>query len=247
MESWTSLREEHPQIFKDIVVMQQPSATADEIIVGWGLEDLGQRFPAAVLQRDLVSGALSDRARMAAFLQNIICCWVAPQMTPVVQVTVTDFAFPIKRKIDQQKMKIVQEFKNAALKEGREVSFKMGPWELVKVLWRAISEFNKQADQQQLTVKALRRNGQLAYTCKGGEFVKITQENSPWVSKIGEIGSHRYPASWLEDRFASFDRSSRSSRLDHHRPRSLQECKAGRWRYSVRPRSREAVPGLPAQ
>ena len=144
MESWVSLREQHPQIFKDIVIMQQPSATADEIIVGWGLEDLGQRFPAAVLQRDLVSGALSDRARLGAYLQNILCCWIAPQMTPVVQVTDTDFAYPIKRKIDQEKMKIAQEFKNAALKEGREVSFKMGPWELVKVLWRALQERNKQ-------------------------------------------------------------------------------------------------------
>lgn len=33
--------------------MQQPSATADEIIIGWVMEDLGSIF---VLQRELVFG-----------------------------------------------------------------------------------------------------------------------------------------------------------------------------------------------
>ena len=147
MDAWCKLRDEHPQIFEEIVVVQQPSATADEIITGWGLEDLGKRFPAAVLQRDLVSGALSDRARMAAFMQQIICCWVAPGMTPVVQLTDTDIAFPLKRKIDAEKLNIAQEFKSAAIKEGRDVSFNMGPWELVKVLSSALREFNKETDQ----------------------------------------------------------------------------------------------------
>eukprot|EP00972_Heterocapsa_arctica_P089320 13171860-Heterocapsa_arctica.AAC.1 len=33
MQAWTSLREAHPEYFKEIVVMQQPAATCDEIIV----------------------------------------------------------------------------------------------------------------------------------------------------------------------------------------------------------------------
>ena len=176
MDAWCKLRDEHPQIFEEIVVVQQPSATADEIITGWGLEDLGKRFPAAVLQRDLVSGALSDRARMAAFMQQIICCWVALGMTPVVQHTDTDIAFPLKRKIEAEKMKISQEFKSAALKEGREVSFKMGPWELVKVVAGSLREFNKDADAKQINIAGLRRNGQLAYGCFDGKYQPITED-----------------------------------------------------------------------
>ena len=40
---------------------------------------------------------------MAAYLQQIIPCWVAPGMTPVVQLTDTDIAFPLKRKIEKFK------------------------------------------------------------------------------------------------------------------------------------------------
>ena len=176
MEAWCKLRDEHPKIFEEIVVMQQPSATCNEIITGWGLEDLGQRFPAAVLQRDLVSGALSDRARMAAFVQQIICCWVAPGMTPVVQLTDTDIAFPLKRKLDAEKVKLSQEFKTAAIKEGRDVSFKMGPWELVKVVAGSLREFNKDADAKQINIAGLCRNGQLAYGCFDGKFQPITED-----------------------------------------------------------------------
>ena len=76
----------HDSAFKEVIVMQQPSATVDEIIVGWGLEDLSERFPQVVLQRDLLSGALSSRARVACYLLQILECWVGPGMTAVLQV-----------------------------------------------------------------------------------------------------------------------------------------------------------------
>ena len=59
MEHWLLLRDEFPEVFKEIIIMQQPSATVDEIITAWNLEDLASRFPATVLQRDPQSGALS--------------------------------------------------------------------------------------------------------------------------------------------------------------------------------------------
>ena len=79
-------------MLEDFVLMQQPAATFDEVIVAWDLEDMNKRFPAIVLQRDLQSGALSCRSRMAALLLNIVCCWISPGMTPVCQLTDTDFA-----------------------------------------------------------------------------------------------------------------------------------------------------------
>ena len=203
MLQWTQLREIHPEYFEQIIVMQQPAATTDEIIVGWSMEDLGQRFPASVMQRDLVSGALSSRAKLAAYLQQVIPCWIGPGMTPVVQVTDTDIAYPLKRKIEQHKLKITKEFKELAIKDGRETSFKMNPPELMKVLYNSIKEFNQEADASQLVLHSLRRNGQLAYIPKDGQFQKLTEEICPWMSKlnIGPMGSHRYPTCWLEDRF----------------------------------------------
>ena len=51
----------------------------------------------------------------------------------------------------------------------------------------------------------LRRNGQLAYTTRSGQMEKITVGNSPWVAGLPDIGSHRYPASWVEDRHSWLD------------------------------------------
>ena len=203
MAGWTELREKHPEYFEELVVMQQPAATCDEIIVGWSLEDLGKRFSGVVLQRDLVSGALSSRAKLAAYLQQIIPCWVGPGMTPVVQVTDTDVAFPLKKIIERRKWDITKEFKELAIKEGRETSFKMGPPELMKVLYGSVMEFKEWADAQHLVLRALRRNGQLAYIPKNGKLEVITEELCPWMVKlkVGDIGGHRYPDSWVEDRY----------------------------------------------
>jgi hypothetical protein len=204
MAHWSALRASNPQFFLDVVVMQQPSATCDEIIVGWSMEDLGKRFPATVLQRDLVSGALSDNAKLAAYLQQVVPCWIGPGMTPVVQVTDTDVAFPLKKIIERKKVEISQEFKEIAILAGRDTSFKMGPPELMKVLCGAVKEFKETADAQQLVLHALRRNGQLAYITLNGKLEKLSEELCPWMSKlgIGDLGSHRYPRSWLEDRFS---------------------------------------------
>ena len=204
MRSWTDLRDLKPELFEHIVVVQQPSATADEVIVGWSMEDLSLRFPAVLLQRDLVSGALSSRARMAAHLSQVICCWVGPGMTPVVQITDTDVAFPLKAKIKKVKQIFEQSAKVQALKEGRPVSYAMGPRELMEVLMLAVREFKQEADASNLVLKALRRNGMLAYYPFNGKFEKIDENICPWMKKleIGDLGGHRYPKSWLDDRFS---------------------------------------------
>lgn len=76
-------------------------------------------------------------------MQQIVPCWVAPGMTPVVQLTDTDVAFPLKRKIDKFKKEIVSQFKSLALGSAREVSFKMGPRELMEVISKAPSKGDK--------------------------------------------------------------------------------------------------------
>ena len=44
MENWLRLRDDHPEMFEEVLVMQQPSATVNEVLVAWELEDLGKRF-----------------------------------------------------------------------------------------------------------------------------------------------------------------------------------------------------------
>ena len=114
MRQWLQLRDEDPNMFEEVIVMQQPSATLDEIITGWSLEDLAGRFPCCILQRDLLSGALTGRARLAAHLGQIVCCWISPGMTPVVQITDTHIAFMLKRKIAKYKTVLLRSMRAKA-------------------------------------------------------------------------------------------------------------------------------------
>ena len=200
MENWLDLRDERPEYFEEIIVMQQPAATVDEIIVGWELEELGKRFPAAVLQRDLLSGALSGRAKMAAVLQHIICCWVAPGMTPVVQLTDTDFSFIFKRRLEHAKQDVVKLLKEQAIKEGREFEWKLGAVQVMQMLYNAFREYKLRAEAQQLGICGLRRNGQLCTAPLGEKIVEVTEAQFPWAGKFQQVGGHRYPESWLKDR-----------------------------------------------
>ena len=80
---------------------------------------------------------------MAAYLQQIIPCWLSPGMTPVVQLTDMDIAFPLKRKIEKFKKELVAKFKSLALGNAREVSFKMGPRELMEAIASALEKIKK--------------------------------------------------------------------------------------------------------
>ena len=45
MKELLQQRDEHPDMLQEIVVMQQPSATVDEVTVGLSMEDLAGRLP----------------------------------------------------------------------------------------------------------------------------------------------------------------------------------------------------------
>ena len=110
MEGWLAPRDADPQAFEEIIVIQHPSATVDEIIAAWEVEDLSRRFPCVVLQRDLQSGALSSRARAACFALHVLTAWVGPGMAPVVQLADTDFSFPSKQELETAKWELTRHF-----------------------------------------------------------------------------------------------------------------------------------------
>ena len=202
MEPWLLLRDEFPEVFKEIVIMQQPSATVDEIITAWNLEDLASRFPAIVLQRDLQSGALSCRARMAACLLHVLCCWIAPGMTPVTQLTDTDFAKKFKEFLAYFKVEVARELKEQCLAEGRKFSMKYHPRQILFILVRACRALRQYAQDLDLGLQGLRRNGQLMAVPQDGKIVELTEEHFPWIADLAAPGGHRYPSEWLQERMS---------------------------------------------
>lgn len=107
------------------------------------MQDYGSRSLCTVLQRDLVSGATSSRARLAACAQNILIVWTGSGMNPARQVADTGMVFPLQKKVEATQTRIVVEFKSLALPGGQDVSFKLGPRELIEVIYNTVVEFKK--------------------------------------------------------------------------------------------------------
>ena len=163
------------------MVLTSSVTTIDEVIVGWCMEDLLNRFPQVVLQRDLVSGALSNTAKFSAKIAHVVCCWIGPQMTPVVQVTDTDVAFVLKGFMRRSKDNLVRQMKDRASAAGAHVSFRCDAFEIMTICSESHRDFAKTDQDTKLALRALRRNGQFAWRpdILRGKLVKVDEQ--PWA------------------------------------------------------------------
>ena len=143
----TRLRKERPDLFENLVVMQQPSATVDEVIIGWGMQDLMLRFSQFVCQRDLVSGALSTTSKIAAKIAHCISCWIGPGMTPVCQLTDTDIAFTLKSFLNRSRLKLIRAMKQRAADANEEPHFKVDVFEMLTMVAESHAELSSNATQ----------------------------------------------------------------------------------------------------
>ena len=62
MKGFVTLRKDCPDLFKNLVVMQQPAAFIDGILHHWSLEDLFTRYPRSTWQRDALLTHMSEQA-----------------------------------------------------------------------------------------------------------------------------------------------------------------------------------------
>ena len=72
MLGWRKLRKEHPEMFQNIFIYQQPSAFVDSLIQKWMLQDLQSEFPGSVWQRDCFQAAFTQESREGMFLTQSI-------------------------------------------------------------------------------------------------------------------------------------------------------------------------------
>ena len=159
MPDITALRALRPDMFKDVVVIQQPSATVDEVIIGWGMEDLMTRFPQFVVLRDLVSGALSNNAKLGAKIAQTIACWIGPQMAPVCQLTDTDIAFVLKSFLRRSKGRLILQMKQRASHSGSYAHVRCSLFEIMTMVAESHQDLATRNEDTQLIVKGLRCNG----------------------------------------------------------------------------------------
>ena len=102
MKAWRDLRREQGAMFEDILVYAQSAAVIDGIVQVLTSKDIGKELPATIWQMDIVGGAMTVEAKEAMALIGQIPAFIAGKMTPVLQVTDTDFAFTLTVFIRQE-------------------------------------------------------------------------------------------------------------------------------------------------
>ena len=210
MYEMVEIRKKSPHLIKDLVIMQQPCAFVDEIIEAWIIQDAAMRVPQALHQRDLFGAALTDTCLKAMQLAQQIPCWIAPKMTPVLQLTDTDIAFILKRHADKIKADIAKSQRaRARLAGDRCIYSKLGNADTISLVQKAAKRTNDDVKKRDTVLAGLRRNGMLAYRPKfnvkedgtpdmqSGRF--LPPDFQEWAGDK-PIGGHRMLDEWCVDR-----------------------------------------------
>ena len=195
------LRKKKPELFKDLVVFQQPAAFMDEIIVTWIAEDSAQHFVQAIHQRDLFGAALTQTAKKASKLAQQISSWIAPKMTPVLQLTDTDIAYILKRAADEIKAQICRELR-AAARENEERAFldNLSLENIMKIVAAGHEALVQKNARLNLVLAGSRRNNMLSYRPDPVAKKMVVASSQSWAKDLPE-GCHRQLPEWSIDRY----------------------------------------------
>ena len=130
LASFRKIREQKPELSDDIIVMSQPSAFCDSIIVHWNQIALSKSIVQSIHQRDLFAGALSCSAKASCAASQSISAWIQGSMTAVLQLTDTDFSFSFKSSARAVMADLRREMKRKAAAEGVQATVKCGSYEI---------------------------------------------------------------------------------------------------------------------
>ena len=142
--------------------------------------------------------------KKATQLTHSIPTWIASKMMPVLQLTDTDVALPLKAAASRAKAQLARELRQQAELTRTRVNFSCGPLQIIKIAaeaHKAIAEINA---RDELALGGLRSNATLVWRpdLARGKFYDCSKE--VWCKDL-KIGSHRMKSSWLQDRVRWLD------------------------------------------
>jgi hypothetical protein len=180
-------------MLEKIEITQQPAGFSDSIIAKWRIEAQADFFPCVFHSRDLCASYLRETARKARFLSQEVCHWIGGKLRAVMQVIDTDVAFPFRAAASRSQATLKRELGEKAFEEKAPCILKCGPYEILRITYEAICHIEQQKSDHEVLLKAMRRNGYLAYRPDFEQQKLIpVDESSPWV-KGKPQGNHRMP------------------------------------------------------
>ena len=134
-------------------------------------------------------------------------------MTPVLQLTDTDIAFPRKAAAVRAKGVLSRQMRQIAEAHKERASFHCGPRESIVIAAECHEATVKLNAQNELVLGCLRRNAMLVWRpdAKTGKLYDCSHE--AWCKDL-PIGSHRMKSSWLDNRKLWLKADGRPQRAD---------------------------------
>ena len=210
MPEWRALRRQHPELFSQLRVWQQPCAVVDGVIWRWQLELEASECEQAVRVTDTLSSAWSKQSKEAAWLLQQMGCPVPEGCTAISQPTDTHLAKPGKDAARQKKEDLRELMRLDCQARQVPVSYESGKKEVMQValaMQAAMQRLNKDKD---IVLAACRSGGWLAYRPDAkGQLRRADEEQ--WAQVHLETAG-RVSAEQLKPRYDWLDSSGKPER-----------------------------------
>ena len=148
--------------------------------------------------------------------------WIGAKMTPVLQITDTDFAFIMKAAADRRKKDMAKDMRDRARLRGEIPDYKMGHEEIMEIVVAAHNKMVEDNAKNDTVVKAARRNGHLVWRPDWDEK-KMVDCDLDERFKDAPLGSHRLRTDWLKGRKHWRDEEGKPWKADWARCERVQK------------------------
>ena len=164
LEPWRRLRREHPEALRNFLVMSQPAAMMDGVIMAWQIKEMGRRYPMSLWQRDCFAAAFTPEVRQMQFVSHQVGSSVMSKMTSALQLTDTDFSHRFKSKVRNGVDEMMTQGQSKIRKDevGPSEQYRLSTHDLAMILDKAMQEMIEANENEQWVLQGLRRNGMLA-------------------------------------------------------------------------------------
>ena len=222
------IKKAFPELMEKFLVLQQPAAYRDAIIVAWCMIDLHKKYPYVLQQHDLLGAQATTEVKKLRHLLNIPECLIAGNMTDCLQLTDIMIANVVKSIARQEMPGIRRWMKAKALDQGGGMKYTVGSLEILMIAEKIDDGLKNWLEDYDFIFSAARQGGHLAHVPDLVEKKLITVEEAAkhWPAtplsakaagksdkekeklarlEVPPLGGAKIDAAWLQYRLKWFD------------------------------------------
>ena len=222
------IKKAFPNLMEKFLVLQQPAAYRDAIIVAWCMLDLHKKYPYVLQQHDLLGAQATTEVKKLRHLLNIPECLIAGNMTDCLQLTDIMIANVVKGIARREMPGIRRWMKAKALAQGGGMKYTVGSLEILMIAEKIDDGLKSWLEDYDFIFSAARQGGHLAHVPDLAENKLITVEEAAkhWPAtplsakaagksdkerekyerlEVPPLGGAKIDIHWLQDRLKWFD------------------------------------------